>query len=148
MEPGERQRLRAEDLTEAIIGAAIEVHRALGPGLVEAVYKECLCHELAARGLRFTRQVDVPVSYKGVKLDARCRLDMVVEDTVVLELKAVEVLLPVNEAQLLTYLRLSGMPVGPLINFNVATLKDGICRRVNQLSAFPRSFSVPSVPPC
>jgi len=122
--------LTAEELTEKIIGAAIEVHKALGPGLIESVYEECLCHELSERGLRFGRQIEVPVSYKGVKLSCGCRLDVVVEDEVMLELKAVETVMPVHEAQLLTYLRLSGKRVGLLLNFNVPVLKDGIRRRV------------------
>jgi len=128
---GGRRGLRAEELTERIIGAAIEVHQALGPGLMESVYEECLCHELSERGLRFARQVEVPITYKGVRLASACRIDILVEDEVVLELKSVESILPVHEAQLLTYLRLSGRPVGLLINFNVAVLKDGLCRRVN-----------------
>ena len=127
---GERLGLVAEELTDQIIGAAIEVHRALGPGLIESVYEECLCHELSERGLRFVRQVEVPVSYKGVKLSSGCRLDILVEDEVVLELKSVETVMPGHEAQLLTYLRLSGKRVGLLINFNVPLLKDGIHRRV------------------
>ncbi|MDA8189510.1 MAG: GxxExxY protein [Dehalococcoidales bacterium] len=118
------------EITEAILGAAIEVHRALGPGLLESTYEECLCHELALRGLTFKRQIDLPVDYKGIRLDCGYRLDVVVEDAVIVELKSVEKLVPVHEAQLLTYLRLSGKKVGLLINFNVAVLKDGIVRRV------------------
>ena len=123
--------LTYEKLTENIIGAAIEVHRELGPGLMESAYEECLCHELNGRGVAFQRQVALPVRYKKVKLDCGYRMDMVVDNTVVLELKAVEKLLPLHEAQLITYLKLSGMPVGLLINFNVPVLKDGIVRRVN-----------------
>jgi GxxExxY protein len=123
--------LRYEKLTEAIIGAAIEVHRVLGPGLMESAYEECLCYELSARELAFQRQVALPVCYKKVKLDCGYRIDIVVEDTVVLELKAIEALLPLHEAQLITYLKLSTKPVGLLINFNVPVLKDGIVRRVN-----------------
>lgn len=119
-----------EKLTEAIIGAAIEVHKALGPGLLESAYEECLCCELASRGFACRRQVDLPVVYKTVRLDCGYRLDAVVEDTVVLELKAVESLLPIHEAQLLTYLRLSGKKVSLLINFNVPCLRDGVKRRV------------------
>jgi GxxExxY protein len=114
--------------TGPIIGAAIEVHRQLGPGLLESAYEECLCHELHLRGMTFERQVDVPVSYKGLRLD--CKMDLVVEKQVVLELKCVEKLLPVHEAQLLTYLKLSGMHVGLLINFNVSLLTQGTIRRV------------------
>jgi GxxExxY protein len=119
-----------EQLTEQIIGAGIEVHRELGPGLLESVYEECLCHDLHLRGLSFQRQVNLPISYKGLKLDCGYRLDIVVEDSVLIELKSIEQILPIHEAQLLTYLRLSGKKVGLLINFNVSVLKNGIVRRV------------------
>ena len=122
--------LRDEQLTEAIIGGAIEVHRELGPGLLESAYEECLCHELQLRGLAFQRQVDLPVVYKGIRLDCGYRADLVVEDRVVLELKTVEKIMPVHEAQLLTYLRLSAKRVGLLLNFNSAVLRDGIKRMV------------------
>ena len=122
--------LQSGDITEGIIGAAIEVHRALGPGLLESAYEECLCHELNLRGLEFKRQVPLPLAYKGVKLNCGYRLDIVVEDEVIVEVKAVEKPLPLYEAQLLTYLRLSGKRVGLLLNFNVAVLKDGIVRRI------------------
>lgn len=102
----------------------------LGPGLLESAYEECLCHELGTCGLACRRQVPLPVAYKEVRLECGYRLDVVVEDAVVVELKAVETILPVHEAQLLTYLRLSGLRVGLLINFNVPVLKDGIVRRV------------------
>jgi GxxExxY protein len=126
-----RSKLLQEELTEKIIGAAIEVHRALGPGLLESVYEECLCRELDLRGLAFQRQVPLPVDYKGVKLDCGYRLDLVVQNEVVLELKCVERILPVHEAQLLTYLKLTAKRVGLIINFNVATLvKGGIVRKV------------------
>jgi GxxExxY protein len=118
------------ELTHAIIGAAIEVHRALGPGLLEAAYEVSLEHELVQRGLRVRRQVGMPVQYKGVSLDAGYRLDLLVEDTVVVEVKAVDGLTRVHEAQLLTYLRLSGVRIGLLINFNERVLKDGVLRRV------------------
>ncbi len=117
-------------LTHTIIGAAIEVHRALGPGLLESAYEECLCHELGLRQLAFQRQVPLPLTYKGVDLDCGYRLDLVVAQTVLLELKAVAQILPIHEAQLLTYLRLSKMKIGLLINFNVPVLKQGIVRRV------------------
>ncbi len=120
-----KERLEQEPRTESIIGAAIEVHKQLGPGLLESAYEECLCHELHLRGIQFQRQLDLPVLYKGLKLDCGYRLDLLVEDTVV-----VEQLLPVHEAQLLTYLRLAAKPVGLLINFNVPLLKEGIRRRV------------------
>jgi GxxExxY protein len=126
----EREVLLNEKLTEDVIGAAIEVHRALGPGLLESAYEECLCHELELRGYSYQRQVPLPVVYKGVKLDCGYKLDIVVEGGLVLELKAVEQLAPVHEAQLLTYLKLSGNRVGLLINFHVPVLKDGIRRRV------------------
>jgi GxxExxY protein len=119
-----------EQVTEAIIGAAIEVHRHLGPGLLESAYEECLCHELHLRDLSFQRQVELPVEYKGIKLDCGYRLDVVVENVVVVELKSIERILPIHQAQLLTYLRLTGKRVGLLINFNVSALKHGIVRRV------------------
>jgi GxxExxY protein len=116
--------------TSPIIGAAIEVHRQLGPGLLESVYEECLCHELHLRGLGFRRQVDLPVIYKGLMLDCGYKLDLIVQNEVVLELKSVDKLHPIHEAQLLTYLRLAGKRVGFLINFNVPQLTQGIIRRV------------------
>ena len=127
---GAVQKLRHEDLTKEIVGAAIEVHKAIGPGLLEGVYEECLCHELSLRNLRFERQLLVPVIYKNVSLDCGYRLDMLVENTVILELKSVEHIHPIFEAQLLTYLRLLKKPVGLLINFNVSILKSGIVRKV------------------
>jgi GxxExxY protein len=129
-EPGGVTKLRYEDLTEQIIGAAIEVHKAIGPGLLESIYEECLCHELTLRGLRFERQLVVPVMYKGVKLECKHRCDVLVENTVVLELKTVDRILPIHQAQLLTYLRLLSKPVGLIINFNVPALRQGIVRRV------------------
>jgi len=116
--------------TSRIIGAAIEVHRVLGPGLLESAYEECLCHELYLRGLSFERQVALPVSYKGLQLDCGYKIDVIVEREVVVELTAIEKILPVHEAQLLTYLKLSGKGVGLLINFNVPLLTRGIIRRV------------------
>jgi GxxExxY protein len=128
------------ELTERVIGACIEIHRALGPGLLESAYEECLCHELSLAETKFERQKPLPVHYKGVNLDCGYRLDLVVEQKVIVELKAVENLLPIHEAQLLTYLKLSGLTLGLLINFNVAMLKQGIKRIVNnfQDSASPR----------
>jgi GxxExxY protein len=126
-----RSQLLHEELTGKVIGAAIEVHRALGPGLLESAYEECLCRELNSCGLTFQRQVPLPVEYKGVKLDCGYRLELIVQDVVVLELKCVEHILPVHEAQLLTYLKLTGKHVGIIINFNVATLvRGGIVRKV------------------
>ena len=116
--------------TSQIIGAAIEVHRQLGPGLLESAYEQCLCHELHLRGLPFKCQVDLPVSYKGLQLDCGYKIDVIVGDEVILELKSVERILPVHEAQLLTYLKLSGKKVGLLINFNSSLLTQGIIRRV------------------
>jgi GxxExxY protein len=126
-------------LTGDIIGAAIEVHKALDPGLLESAYDECLCRELSLRGMRFERQRPLPIHYKSVRLDCGYRIDVRVEDTVVLELKAVEALEPVHEAQLLTDLKLGGWQVGLLMNFHVPVLKDGSRRLVlgldEQLSA-------------
>ncbi len=119
------------DLTGRIIGAAIEVHKALGPGLLESAYEECLCIELGLRKMPNERQKELPVEYKGVKLDCGYRLDIVVANRVIVELKACESLLPIHEAQLLTYLKLSGIKVGLLINFNVPILKEGIRRLAN-----------------
>jgi GxxExxY protein len=128
------------ELTERVIGACIEIHRALGPGLLESAYEECLCHELSVAGISFERQKPLPVHYKNVKLDCGYRLDLVVERKVIVELKAIENLMPIHEAQLLTYLKLSGLTLGLLINFNVPMLKNGIKRIVNnfQDSASPR----------
>jgi GxxExxY protein len=133
----EPKKLIHEGLTEQIIGAAMEVHKALGPGLLESVYEECLCHELHLRGLKFQRQLSVPVIYKGVTLDCGYRLDLIVEDTVILELKCIERVLAIHEAQLLTYLKLLDKPVGFIINFNVPVLRQGIIRKVFD-SASPR----------
>ena len=119
-----------EGLTERVIGAALEVHRALGPGLLESTYELCLCLELSLRGIGFERQKAVAVEYKGVKLDCGYRVDLLVENQLVVELKAVEALTPINDAQLLTYLRLGGWSIGLIINFNVQLLKHGIRRRV------------------
>lgn len=119
-----------QDLTQAILGAAIDVHKALGPGLLESAYEQCLCYELGLRKLAYRQQINQPVVYKNVKLDCGYRIDLIVEEAVLLELKAVEQILPVHEAQLLTYLRLSGIKIGLLINFNVPILKQGIVRRV------------------
>lgn len=111
-----RSKLLHEDLTERVIGAAIEVHRALGPGLLESAYEECLCHELDLRGIAFERQFPLPVEYKGVNLDCGYRLDIVIENSVVLEIKCVEHILPVHEAQLLTYPKMAHKRVGLILN--------------------------------
>ena len=117
-------------LSEKVIGAAIEVHRVLGPGLLESAYAVSLANELTLREIRFQKEVSLPVRYKGVLLDCGYRLDFIVEDELVLELKAVQTIEPVHEAQLLTYLKLSGKRVGLLLNFNEELLRDGIYRRV------------------
>ncbi len=126
----ENTEMELNRITEEIIGASIEVHRALGPGLLESAYEECLAHEMGLHGLGFDRQMPLPVTYKGVNLDCGYRLDFLVEKSVVLELKAVERIEPIHEAQLLTYLKLGGWKLGLLINFNVPILKDGIRRRI------------------
>ncbi len=110
--------------------AAMEVHREIGPGLLESAYEKCLCYELNARGLHFQRQVELPVRYKGIHLDCGYRLDIVVEERLILELKAVAVLEPIHTAQTLTYLRLSGLGLALLLNFNVPLIKDGVKRLV------------------
>lgn len=120
-------------LTEKIIGCAIEVHKGIGPGLLESAYEECLCFELSQAGLLFERQVPLPVSYKGVKLDCGYRLDLVVEKRVILEIKAVERIAPIHEAQLLSYLRMLDKRIGLILNFHTAVLKQGIRRLVNNL---------------
>lgn len=120
-------------ITEAVIGAAIAVHRALGPGLLESAYEACLAYELMEQGLAVERQKELPVTYRGVQLDCGYRIDLLVEGKVVVELKAVERVEPVHEAQLLSYLKLSGCQVGLLINFNVKMLTHGIRRLVNDL---------------
>jgi GxxExxY protein len=126
-----RSKLLHEELTERVIGAAIEVHRALGPGLLESAYEECLCHELHLRGISFKRQLPLPVEYKGIKLDCGYRLDLVVEDALILEIKCLEHVLPVHEAQLLTYLKMTGQRVGLILNFNVSVLtRGGVVRKV------------------
>jgi GxxExxY protein len=117
-------------ITQAVIGAAMEVHRALGPGLLESAYQECLCRELTVRGISFERERPLPLEYKGIRLECGYRLDLLVASSVVVEVKSVEALAPVHEAQLLTYLRLGGWQVGLLINFNVPILKQGIRRKV------------------
>ncbi|WP_328823227.1 GxxExxY protein [Undibacterium crateris] len=119
---------QSKALSEKVIGAAIEVHRHLGPGLLESAYESCLCHELFLRNLRFQRQVPLHIEYKTVLIDAAYKLDIVVENSLVLELKAAEALMPLHQAQLLTYLKLSGIKTGLLINFMVPVLKDGIKR--------------------
>lgn len=128
--PRESGGVNGSDVTGAVIGAAIEVHRSLGPGLLESAYEQCLCRELMLRGVPFRRQLALPVEYKGVKVDCAYRLDLLVASTVVVEVKAVAALEPIHEAQLLTYLKLGGWSLGLLMNFNVRVLKNGIQRMV------------------
>jgi GxxExxY protein len=125
-----RRELVLEELTNKINGAAIEVHKELGPGLLESAYEECLCHELRLRGIHFESEVPLPVEYKGLKLECGYRLDVVVENTVISELKCVERILPVHVAQLMTYLKMTKKRVGLIINFKVEVLSRGIVRRV------------------
>ena len=120
-------------LSSQIIGAAIEVHKTIGPGLLESAYETCLCHELDIRKLRFEKQKPLSVCYKDVSLDAGYRWDVVVENAIILELKACEKVEQIHKAQLLTYLKLSGLKLGLLLNFNVPAMKDGIVRVVNEL---------------
>ncbi len=127
--------MHANPISREVIGAALRVHSALGPGLLESAYEACLAYELRQLGFRVECQVPLPVVYQDVKLDAGYRLDVLVDKTVILEVKSVEVVLPVHYAQLLSYLRLSGKQLGLLINFNVVHLKDGIKRVVNQLDS-------------
>lgn len=120
-------------LSSKIIGAAIEVHKSLGPGLLESAYEECLCYEFGLRDFSCERQKALPVTYKGKKLDCGYRLDIVVENTIILELKSCEKIEAIHKAQLLTYLKLSGLKLGLLLNFNVPVMRDGIVRIVNKL---------------
>lgn len=124
--------MEINDITGNIVDSAIKVHKALGPGLLESAYEACLAHELRKRERKVLTQVGLPVIYDGVKLDVGYRLDMLVEDSVIVELKAVETILPIHEAQLLSYLKLSGLKVGLLINFHVPILTQGVKRMVNR----------------
>ena len=119
-----------QELTDQVLAGAIEVHKEVGPGLLESAYEECLCYEMSQRGLAFQRQLPLPVVYKGVRLDCGYRLDIVVADKIILKLKSVEEITDLHKAQLLTYLRISKKKVGLLLNFNVPVLKDGIVRLV------------------
>lgn len=130
MGEGWREEGEKDPLTREIIGAAIEVHKALGPGLLESAYEACLAAELEDRGLRFQAQVPLPVLFKGRSIEAGYRMDLVVKGRVIVELKAIEKLLPIHEAQLLTYLKLSGLSTGLILNFNTPYLRDGIIRKV------------------
>jgi GxxExxY protein len=122
--------MEINEITSEVIGAAMKVHTALGPGLLEKAYEACLLHELRKRGFRVASQVELPVIYDGVRIDIGYRIDLLVEDLVIVELKAAEAITPVYEAQLISYLKLSGRPVGLLINFHVKHLRDGIKRFV------------------
>ena len=125
------------ELTGAILGAAIEVHRVLGPGLLESIYVTCLQHELSARKIRFAPQFPVPLTYKGKRLESVYRVDLVVEELVVVEVKCLDTIAPVHKAQVLTYLRLTGCPAGLLINFNSVRLMEGVNRLINPRTATP-----------
>jgi GxxExxY protein len=125
--------MKVNEVSGQVVDAAIKVHTALGPGLLESAYEACLMHELEKRGLKTERQVGLPVEYDGVRIDVGYRLDLLVDNQVIVELKAVERLTRVHEAQLLSYLKLGGIHVGLLINFNVVRLRDGIKRMVNNL---------------
>ena len=122
--------IHGEEMSPRLIGLAIDVHRYLGPGLLESAYEECLCVELAEANIAYERQVAVPIVYKGVRLDCGYRMDLVVDRCLVVEIKAIERLMPIHSAQILTYLRLSGHKVGLLMNFNAILLKDGLRRFV------------------
>jgi GxxExxY protein len=121
---------RLNEITGGILGAAIEVHRTLGPGLLESIYAPCLHFEFATQGLRYVAQRAVPITYKSIRLEAAYRLDLIVEDLVVVEIKSVDLISPVHRAQLLTYLRLTGCPAGLIVNFNVPRLMDGGVKRL------------------
>jgi len=125
--------MEVNEVSGQVVDAALKVHSALGPGLLESAYEACLAHELRGRNLRVRTQVELPIQYDGVKIDVGYRIDMLLEDAVVVELKAVERLIPIHEAQLLSYLKLGGQKVGLLINFNVLHLRDGLKRMVNGL---------------
>jgi GxxExxY protein len=122
---------KLNQITDTIIGAAVDVHRTFGPGLLESAYEACLVFELAERGLKVEQQKTLPVVYRGVKLDCGYRLDILIEESVIVEVKSIDQIAPIHKAQLLSYLKLSGCKVGLLINFNVKVLKDGVVRMVN-----------------
>ena len=122
--------MNVNDITGQVIGAAIEVHKTIGPGLLENIYEECICVELSNRGIPFERQKEIEIEYKGIKLESKYRIDILVNNLIVVELKSCDALLPIHEAQLLTYLKLTELKVGLLINFNVPILKEGIRRLV------------------
>lgn len=119
-----------DELSKRVIGCAIEVHRQLGPGLLESTYEQCLAYELSQAGIAFKLQHALPVAYKGILLDCGYRVDLLVDDRLIIELKSVDRLLPIHEAQLLTYMKLAGVSLGLLLNFNVTVLRDGLKRMV------------------
>jgi GxxExxY protein len=121
-------------LSNVVIGAAIDVHKTLGPGLLESAYETCLCHEPDLRGIEYKKQIQLPVKYKSIQLDCGYRLDILIENKIVIELKSVEKILPIHDAQLLTYLKLGGWQLGMIFNFNVSLLKHGIKRKVLNFS--------------
>jgi len=131
---------KLNQITEAVIGAAVNVHRALGPGLLESAYEACLVFELAERGLKVEQQKSLPVVYREVKLDCGYRLDILVEKAVIVEVKSIDHIAPIHKAQLLSYLKLSGCKVGLLVNFNVKVLKDGVVRVVNDFPDASEEF--------
>jgi len=133
---------RFGDFSDRVIGACIEVHRSVGPGLLESVYEECLAHEFTLQGLTFERQRPLPVNYKGVQLECGYRLDFVVEKQLIVEIKAVERFAPVHLAQVLTYLRLTHLPAALLVNFNAETIRRGLRRLALNPKSFP-SFPLP-----
>jgi GxxExxY protein len=135
--------LAAGDVTGRVIGLAIKVHKTVGPGLLEQVYVDCLCLEMARNGLAFQRQVELPLIYDGVRLNRAYRADIVVEESIILEIKSIEQILPVHEFQVLTYLHLSGCRVGLLLNFNTTLLKNGLRRFIN---SSPRPLGTPRPP--
>lgn len=135
-----------DELSEKIIAGFIEVHRHLGPGLLESAYEQCVCHELSLRGISFERQQPVPVTYKGVRLDCGYRVDLVVARRLIVEIKAVERLLPIHQAQVLTYLKLTGLDTALLVNFNVPVVKDGLRRLTRKRPDQRKSSRSPRLP--
>jgi len=129
----QREQYKENPLSREIISAALDVHKGLGPGLLESVYEDCLAHEMSLRGMAFARQQVLPVAYKDLEIEAAFRLDFLVEDLVIVEIKAVDELLPIHKAQLLTYLKMTNKRLGLLINFNMPLLKDGIKRVANDM---------------
>jgi GxxExxY protein len=138
---------RKDPVSEAVIGFCIQIHRELGPGLLESAYQECLSYELSNAGFRFEREKPLPVTYKNIQLNCGYRLDLMVENKPIVELKTVEALLPIHDAQLLTHLKLSGITTGLLVNFNVPVLVQGVKRLVNNYSPNPTYLNYQPLPP-